>query len=360
MRTVAVTKIGSLRDPDETTRGRVGLVDFPEQELGPEDVRIRVAYAAICGSDPHLAEGFFGTEVPIGLGHEISGVIEELGERAHRNGLQVGDRVAGNFLRFCGTCRPCQDGRQQFCENIQEYNRPGMSEQIVWHESQVYKLPDEVSLLKGCLLEPTSVAVRIADKTRVRVGDRVLICGGGPIGQLALQVMGMYGATSLTMVEPIAERREMALRHGARHVIDPIAEDQYARAEEITGGRGYDIVIDASGSPRAVRGLLDLASKGGTVIYGAMYPHDFEMPLNLSDYLYLRELTLTGVFVSPYAFPRALAVLPQLSLDELTQAVFPLEDAEKAFDVHLSGRYPKVIIRCNALDSDSDRKEAVR
>lgn len=353
MRTVAVTKIGSLRDPDEATRGRIGVVDFPEQELGPEDVRIRVAYSAICGSDPHLAEGFFGTDVPIGLGHELSGVVEALGERANRNGLRVGDRVAGNFLRFCGTCRPCQEGRQQFCENIQEYNRPGMAETVTWHESQVYRLPDEVSLLKGCLLEPTSVAVRIADKTRVRVGDRVAICGGGPIGQLALQVMRMYGATSLTMIEPIADRRAMALRHGARHVIDPVAEDQAERVAEITDGRGFDIVIDASGSPRAVQGLLDIAAKGGTVVYGAMYPEHFEMPLNLSDYLYLKELTLTGVFVSPYAFPRALQILPELELDELTQAVFPLEEAVEAFATHVSGAYPKVVIRCNELDGVS-------
>lgn len=350
MRTVAVTKIGSLRDPDESTRGRIGVVDFPEQPLGPEDVRIRVAYAAICGSDPHLAEGFFGTDVPIGLGHELSGIIEALGERATRNGLRVGDRVAGNFLRFCGTCRPCQEGRQQFCENIQEYNRPGMAETVTWHESQVYKLPDDVSLLKGCLLEPTSVAVRIADKTNIRVGDRVAICGGGPIGQLALQVLKMHGATSLTLIEPIADRREMALRHGAEHVIDPVAEDQRARADEITGGRGYDVVVDASGSPRAVRGLLDIAAKGGTVVYGAMYPETFEMPLNLSDYLYLKELTLTGVFVSPYAFPRALQILPHLDVDELTRAVFPLESAVEAFRAHVSGEHPKVVIRCNELE----------
>ena len=350
MRTVAVTKIGSLRDPDEQTRGRVGVVDFPEQPLGPEDVRIRVAYAAICGSDPHLAEGYFGTDVPIGLGHEISGVIEALGEAAHRNGLQVGDRVAGNFLRFCGTCRPCQEGKQQFCENIQDYNRPGMAETVTWHESQVYRLPDDVSLRKGCLLEPTSVAVRIADKTGIKVGDRVVICGGGPIGQLALQVLKRNGATSLTMIEPIAERREMALRSGAEFVIDPVAENQYERADEITDSRGYDVVIDASGSARAVKGLLDIAAKGATVVYGAMYPADFEMPLNLSDYLYLKELTLTGVFVSPYAFPRALQILPHLKLDELTQAVFPLEEAAQAFAVHVSGEHPKVLIRCNDLD----------
>ncbi|QEW01135.1 alcohol dehydrogenase catalytic domain-containing protein [Microbacterium caowuchunii] len=355
MRTVAVTRIGSLRDPDDTTRGRVGVVDFPEPPLGVEDVRIRVAYSAICGSDPHLAEGFFGTDVPIGLGHELSGIVEALGERAHRNGLRIGDRVAGNFLRFCGTCRPCQEGRQQFCEHIQDYNRPGMAETVTWHESQVYRLPDDVSLLKGCLLEPTSVAVRIADKTRMRVGDRVAICGGGPIGQLALQVMKMHGATSLTMIEPIAERRAMARRHGAEFVIDPAEEDQSALADEITGGRGFDVVIDASGSTRAVRGLLDIAARGGTVVYGAMYPEDFEMPLNLSDFLYLKELTLTGVFVSPYAFPRALQILPHLDVDELTAAVFPLEDAEEAFAAHVSGRHPKVVLRCNQIDEEVRR-----
>ena len=355
MRTVAVTKIGSLRDPSEESRGRIGVIDLPEPHLGAEDVRIRVAYSAICGSDPHLAEGFFGTDVPIGLGHELSGIVEALGERAHRGGLSIGDRVAGNFLRFCGSCRPCQEGKQQFCENIQDYNRPGMAETVTWHESQVYKLPDDVSLLEGCLLEPTSVAVRIADKTRIRVGDRVAICGGGPIGQLALQVMKMYGATALTMIEPIADRRDMAQRHGAEHVIDPLTEDQGERADDITDGRGYDIVIDASGSVRAVKGLLDIAAKGATVVYGAMYPHDFEMPLNLSDYLYLKELTLMGVFVSPYAFPRALQILPHLDLADLTQSVFDLEDAAEAFAVHVSGTFPKVILQCNQIDDEASR-----
>lgn len=350
MKTVAVTKIGSLKDPNESTRGQVKVVDFPEQDLGPEDVRVRVAYSSICGSDPHLAEGFFGTDVPIGLGHELSGVVEAMGPQAHRNGLKVGDRVAGNFLRFCGTCSPCRRGQQQFCEFIQEYNRPGMAETITWHESQIYKLPDEVSLLKGCLLEPTSVAVRIADKTNLRVGDKVAICGGGPIGQLVLQIMKMKGATSLTLIEPIAERRQLALDGGAQVTIDPLTENQVERAEQITDGHGFDVVIDASGSTRAVQGLLDLAAKGGTVIYGAMYPEKFEMPLNISEYLYLKELTLTGVFVSPYAFTRALQILPSLKLDALTSKVFDLDEAEAAFEAHLSGQYPKIIIRCNNLE----------
>lgn len=345
--TVAVTKIGRLNAADPDERGAIGVVTFPAQKLGPEDVRIEVAYAAICGSDPHLAEGFFGTDVPIGLGHEISGVVAELGPGVRRSDLQVGDRVSGNFVRFCGSCRPCQDGRQQFCVNLQEYNRPGMARSVVWHESQVYKLPESVSLRKGCLLEPTSVAVRIADKTRLRPGDRVAICGGGPIGQLALQLMRRYGATSLTMIEPIEERRALAKRFGSQFVIDPSTESLTERADQITDGDGFDVVIDASGSRHAVQGLLEIATAGGTVVYGAMYPSDFEMPLNLSEYLYLKELTLTGVFVSPYTFPRAVQLLAELDLEPFLSTVFDLHDAGEAFAAHLTGAQPKVLIRCN-------------
>jgi L-iditol 2-dehydrogenase len=355
MKTVAVTRIGSMRDPDESSRGTVGLVDFPEQRLGPEDVRIRVAYAGICGSDPHLVEGFFGTDVPIGLGHEISGVVAEVGDRV-RNGVRVGDRVAGNFIRFCGACDACRDGRQQFCPNIGDYNRPGMAEEVVWHESQVHVLPESVSLREGAILEPVSVAVRIVDKTRIRVGDRVAVCGGGPIGQLALQLLARAGATSLTLIEPIADRRELALATGAEHVIDPVGEDQAARAAEITGGRGYDVVVDASGSTRATRGLLDLATQGGTVVYGAMYPEDYELPLNISSYLYRRELTITGVFISPYTFPRAVQLLPSLRLEAFARSVFPLDQAVEAFAEHLTGRHPKVLIRCNDVDDEGSAR----
>lgn len=350
MKTVAITKMGRLNHADPVERGTVGVVDFPEQELGPEDVRVRLAYAAICGSDPHLAEGVFGFDVPMGLGHEVSGVVEELGPKATKSGLKVGDRVACNFLRFCGTCHWCKTGRQQFCTQISDYQRPGMAEYVVWHESQLYKLPDSVSLLKGCLLEPVSVGVRMMGKLNPQVGDRVLVCGGGPIGQIAVQLLARFGATSLTMIEPIAERRELARRFGATHVIDPTSEDVAARVEQITEGLGFDRVLDASGSVRAVGDLLGYASPGGTLIYGAMYPNDFELPFNIAQWCYFRELTISGLFVSPYAFPRALQLLPSLDLDVFTEQVFALDEAPQAFEAHLSGRYPKVIIRCNELD----------
>jgi threonine dehydrogenase-like Zn-dependent dehydrogenase len=350
MKTVAAVKTGSMRDPDPQKRGRVQVIDMPEQRLGPEDVKIKVAYCAICGSDPHVVEGIFGWKPPFGLGHEVSGVVAELGEKATKKGLKVGDRIACNFLKFCGTCYYCQNGQQQFCEHADEYNRPGMAEYVVWHESQVYKLPDHLSLKAGCLLEPVSIAVRMMDKINLKVGRRVLINGGGPIGLLGLQMLKLHGATSITMVEPVADRRELAVKFGADFTIDPLTQNVIDEAMKITENRGFDVVIDASGSVKAVEALPAIVSKGGTLLYAAMYPNDYKMPLNLYQYCYFNELTISGFYVAPYAFPRALQLLPLLKLDDFTGKVFPINEAEEAFAAHLTGKYPKILIKCNELD----------
>jgi (R,R)-butanediol dehydrogenase/meso-butanediol dehydrogenase/diacetyl reductase/L-iditol 2-dehydrogenase len=347
MKSIRCVRIGSLREKDPEKKGKIEVWDVPEDPVGPEDVKIKVAYCAICGSDPHLVEGIFGWPVPYGMGHEVSGVITEVGEKATKKGLKVGDRVAGNFLKFCGTCYYCQNGQQQFCEHADESNHPGFSETLVWHESQVYKLPDSVSLKKGCLLEPVSIAVRAMDKAELRFGQRVLVSGGGPIGLLITQCLKKAGATELTLSEPIAERRELALRFGAKNVIDPIKENIRDAAERITGGRGFDVVFDCTGSTKAVYDLPFVTAKGGKLIYSAMYPNDFEMPLNLYKFCYYNELTITGMYVAPYAFPRAAQMLPELDLAPLTTKVFELEDAVAAFDAQVSGKYPKILIRCN-------------
>ncbi len=350
MKSVTVVKTGSLRDPDETKRGQVKVTDIPMQPLGDEDVRIKVAYCAICGSDPHLVENIFGWEVPFGLGHELSGVVVELGAKATKKGLKVGDKVSGNFLKFCGTCYYCQNGQQQFCEHADESNNPGMSEYIVWHESQVYKMPDDVDLKEACLLEPISVAVRLMDKVDLQIGQTVAICGGGPIGLLATQAIRMSGAANLTLIEPIADRRDLALSYGADHVVDPIAEDVKKAAMDLTGGRGFDVVIDCSGSTKAVYDLPYITAKGGKLIYAAMYPNDFEMPLNIYKYCYANELTITGMYVSPYAFPRAWQIFPKFNLEAFTSAVFPIDEASEAFKAQVSGKHIKILIECNKFE----------
>lgn len=352
MKSIHVIKVGSLRDPDEQKRGKVAVLDIPEQELGPEDVRIKVAYCAICGSDPHLVEGIFGLDTPFGIGHELSGVILELGEKATKKGLKVGDRVAGSFLRFCGTCHYCLNGQQQFCEHADESNNPGMSETIVWHESQVFKLPDSVSLKEGCLLEPTSIVTRLMDKISMKFGYRVAVCGGGPIGLLATQCLSMMGASKITLIEPIAERRALALKYGADSVIDPGAQNVRETAMELTKGLGYDVVIDCSGSVHAVYNLPYITSKGGNLIYAAMYPNTFEMPINLCNFFFSNEISVTGMYVAPYAYPRALQMLPRMRLADFTSKIFDIDEADEAFKAQISGKWPKILIRCNVIDGE--------
>lgn len=347
MKQLQVVKVGSLKDSNENSRGQVAVREVSLREIGPEEVKIKVAYCAICGSDPHSVENFFNQKVPFGLGHELSGVVVELGEKAKDKGLKIGDRVAGNFLAFCGTCYYCQNGQEQFCEHTDRHNFPGFSEYVIWHESQVYKLPDQVSLKKGCLLEPISIATRIMDKLDMKFGMRVAICGGGPIGLLTLQSIAMYGASRITMIEPIENRRKLALEFGATDVIDPVHQNLQEEADRITENLGYDVVIDCSGSVHATEGLLGITAKGGKLLYAAQYPHDYELPLNLTKYLYFNEITISGVFIAPYAYPRALQMLEKYNLDKFIEKVYPLEKGAEAFADQVTGKYVKILICCN-------------
>ena len=184
MKTVAVVKLGVLGG----ARGEVGVVDFPKPEIGPEDVLIKVAYCSICGSDPHIMSGLIPLTLPYGLGHEVSGTIAELGPKATIKGLKVGDRVAGNFGEVCGVCYYCRNGQEQFCNRTVETMRPGMAEYVRWHEQQVYRIPDSVSLEEACLTEPVAIAMRAIERADIRVGAKVAVSGAGGIGLLPCSV----------------------------------------------------------------------------------------------------------------------------------------------------------------------------
>lgn len=348
MKSIAVIRPGSLKTSSEAEKALLDVIDVPDAPLGAHDVRIKVAYCAICGSDPHVVENIFGRTPPYGIGHEISGVVVELGSEATVKGLKVGDRVAGNFLRACGTCYNCQNGHPEFCTNVvDEGSRPGMAQYVVWDESQVWKIPDHLSLRQACLLEPTSIAVRVSDHTKLNVGQRVAIQGGGPIGLLCTQIMKKKGAVDLTVIEPNASRRVLASKYGAEHILDPKVCDVKNRCMEITGGHGFDVIIECTGIGPIAGIPLQIAAPGAHVLYIGMYDESFSFPIPMTDTFHNRNLTLTATKVAPYCFPRALQILPYLDLDDFTQISFPLEKVNEAFAVHFSGKYPKVMICCN-------------
>jgi (R,R)-butanediol dehydrogenase/meso-butanediol dehydrogenase/diacetyl reductase/L-iditol 2-dehydrogenase len=349
MKCLQVIRPGDLRSKDPEKKGLMEVRDLPEPQITSRtEVKIKVAYCAICASDPHVAMNIFGREVPYGMGHEISGVIVEMGEGVNTKGLKVGDRVAGNFLRACGRCYHCQNGHPEFCTNaIDEGKAPGYAEYVVWDESQVWKIPDDMPLRKACLLEPTSIAVRVADRTDIKLGERVCIQGGGPIGQLCLQVLKMRGATDLTVIEPREDRRAFALKFGADHVIDPMTQDTVEECKRITGGLGYDVVIEITGVPSIADIPLKIAADGGTIMYIAMYDDGFAMSVPMTDTFHNRNLTLRATKVAPYCFPRAVQILSRMELDDFMPISFPLDEINEAFDTFFTGKYLKVLINCN-------------
>src|SRR5450759_3576315 len=291
--------------------------DIPEQEVGPEDVKIKVEYTAICGSDPHIISGKLPVSYPPRImGHEMYGTVIELGEEAKTK-----------------------------CLKLAVFFPPGtMAESVVWHEQQVFKLPDSVSFEEGCLAEPVSVCMRGIDLSDIREGSSVAILGLGGIGQILLQLALLAGASKVMVADPVESKRNIALEMGADLAFDPLSEDMWATTMKVTGNRGFDTVIEASGNLDSAKSAMDMVGKAGTMVYFAVYPMNFELPIKPFD-LYSREITVRGLFMSPYLFPRTMAILPKLNLKPLISRVFPLSQVKDAFEEQERGQGIKILVK---------------
>jgi threonine dehydrogenase-like Zn-dependent dehydrogenase len=219
-----------------------------------------------------------------------------------------------------------------------------MAEYVVWHEQQVFKLPDGISFEEGCLTEPVSVCLRGIDLSDVREGSTVAITGLGGIGQILTQFALLGGASRVMVADPVGSKRDLAMEMGADLAVDPAVEDLWAVGMKFTGNRGFDTVIEASGAEQAAKSAFDLVGKCGTLVYFAVYPMNFVLPMKPFD-LYARELTVRGVFMSPYLFPRTLALLPKLKLKPLVSKIFPLDEVVQAFEEQKASQSIKILIK---------------
>jgi (R,R)-butanediol dehydrogenase/meso-butanediol dehydrogenase/diacetyl reductase/L-iditol 2-dehydrogenase len=324
------------------------MEEVPDPVMKPDQIKVKIAFAGLCGTDPENLEHRFGLMPPEAykqariLGHEASGTIAEIGKNIKGN-FKVGQRVAMNFRSACGHCYYCQNGMEHFCRTA-EGSSGSFAEYAVYPESAVYPLQEEISLEVGSMLEPVSVAVHAIDQARVRTGSSVAVCGGGPIGLLCLEMAIHAGAAKTLLSEPILEKRALAKKLGADVVVDPFNEDIIEAGKKLTGGRGFDVVIDASGSVKAAAQCIHMADNKGLILWAAVYGKDVEIPVS-PFLMYARELTITSTFVSPYSFPRALAMLPKLELKSLITDILPLKDIQKAFELHKTGKSIKILIK---------------
>lgn len=330
----------------------IALCDIPDpQQPDIQDwVKIKTAYVGICGTDAHFMAGHFDdqfdalgmTKGPIPIGHEVVGVVEDIAPGATAKGLKVGDKVAFYFNNHCGKCHYCRNGQEHMCTSIEANLFAGV-EHFYAAEQQVYKLPEGISLKQGALSEPVSFCMHTVDLGGVKSGDTVVISGGGAIGLTTLQLAKHAGASKITVIEPVAEKRKIALELGAHYAIDPINENVTERIAEITGGLGYDVVFECSGAKPTIQAALDYAGRGATVVYVAMYGNNPAV-LDLWQ-VFERELKITCPHQSPYTWERTMNVLPDLNLDVFTKCVFPKEQCVEAYAMQKTSTQTKVLIK---------------
>lgn len=303
----------------------VGVGELPVAPLGDGDVRIRVAYCGICGSDLHKYQGKKNThpvKYPVALGHEISGVVEEVG-KAVRD-FVPGDRVTADPNWSCGGCRWCRAGKPSFCENARGVVK-GMAELVTCPAENVYHIPDSLSLRFAALAEPVSCCLHGMDLLGVRQGESVALIGFGAIGAIMLSLLKNSGAGEITVIEYREERRELALKMGADRFV--CSADSEA-LERFAAESGAERVMECVGLGVTQQIALKVASKGATVVMFGVADSEETVPVSFYD-AFTKELTVKTSFVNPHTTQRAVRLLASglLKEEDLVFAEISLEEA---------------------------------
>jgi (R,R)-butanediol dehydrogenase/meso-butanediol dehydrogenase/diacetyl reductase len=288
------------------------LEAVPEPQPGPGDVKLRVLYNGICGSDLHeyydgpittrtTPHPLTGVANPVILGHELCGEVVELGSGVED--LELGDLIAVDPLESCGQCIWCRSGEYPHCPLValHGYNRRGggLAEYTVVRRSMAHRLHPSLTALQGALIEPLSVAWNTANRCRLTAGQTVAIHGAGPIGIGVFLTLRRRGVDAI-IFDPSPSRRAVLERLGARTVMDPGACDAVTVVRDLTGGRGADASVDAAGGAAAFRAMLLGTRVNGTAVVVAIHHNPVVIP---PFDLLMPEVYLTGVAMSANAFP---------------------------------------------------------
>lgn len=234
----------------------LALDDVPVPEPGPDEVRVRVRAAGVCGTELHFTDGLYApARVPMTLGHEVAGTVDAVGDMVR--GYAEGDRVAVYYYLFCGQCRWCLRGRQNLCltpRGVLAFAADGgFAEHVVVPAHCLVRLPEQLSFAQAApLCCAGTTAVHALAEADVDVADVVAVVGAGGVGLAVVQEARRRGA-SVVAASRNPTRRAAALRAGAAAAVAP--QDLPAAVAEVSGGQGADVVVELAG----VTSTLELA-----------------------------------------------------------------------------------------------------
>lgn len=287
---------------------QIEVMDWNYRSPSPKEVIVRVKSCGICGTDQHIYHGHPGSaEVhpPIVLGHELAGEVDEVGTEVSI--LQKGDRVSIDPNIYCGTCEYCRSNRAHLCHHLQAVGVTrdgGMGEYCVVPAANCYKIPGHMTFEEAALVEPLGCVLHGFKKIHLSSLSKVLLIGGGFIGQLFIQLVKQQNVQSILVSEPADNKRELLYKLGADEVIHPMN----------AGKLEADVVIECVGRPESMELAVKSAAKGGQVLlFGVSAPNTM---ISVSPFdIFSKELTIKGSFVNPFTHEEAISLIAKKVVD---------------------------------------------
>ena len=329
----------------------VRIRDVPKPEIGDDEILVKVMASGICGSD--VTEWYRVPKAPRILGHEATGVIEEVGGKVA--GLKVGDRVFVSHHVPCNKCRYCLRGNHTACETLHTTNYfPGGFAQYIRVprinvESGVYKLPVGLSFAEGTFIEPLACVVRGQRLAGVRKDDVLLVIGSGVSGILHVQLAKRNGVRRVVVADINRYRLELAEKFGADFTIDAKG-DLSEKLKEVNGGRLADKVVVCTGAEQAALAALDCVDKGGLILFFAVPEPSVRVPLPINQF-WRNEITVkTSYGAAPNDLAESLGILAEGKLNVkgmITHKLSLLQAAEGFRLMAEAGESLKVILEPN-------------
>lgn len=322
----------------------VQITSFKTPPLMQGCVKIEVHYCGLCGTDLHKYQGRKGVRPvipPVVLGHEVSGVIVELGEGVEE--LAIGDRVVVDPNYSCGYCYYCKCGKSHMCENSKGVVK-GFAEYVCPPKENVYKIKDTLSLKHAALAEPLSCCLHGMDLLNIHLGDTVLIIGFGSIGMMMTQLCKLAGASNIIVIETEAAKQKQAMQLGATLFINPNQEN-VNQAILNNNIKNVDRVMECVGLKATVEAAFDYAGKCATIVLFGV--GDESEPASFNHYhAFQKELTVKSSFINPHTTERALALLESKTIDyeSLISKTIAMEDIPNELATLTYFKQGKVIV----------------
>ena len=325
-------------------RLEIATIKKPVSKNG--SVIIRVKACGICGSDLHYFEA--GEPLELIMGHEFAGEVVDPGDRSD---LKVGDRVTGLPISPCLECEACKTGNVQYCSKTWQdavglslTNSGGLAEYLSCRSDMVKKIPDKVTFQDATLVEPSAVSLHAINLANIKVGDKVLIIGGGIIGLMAAEFAKLNGASYIALMETNMKRARKALKYGViNEIFNASDTNVISKALKKTNG-GYDKVIECCGNQYAVSEAIMSVKPGGTIVLVGVSMTPISVPMVASV---MREVTMKGAIAYTEAeFETCIELIEKkiINVHKYIDKRVNLENVQEAYLDLISGKTDNIKI----------------